>query len=297
MIGNFRSLLNLVYIVLLPPSKRFARRSSFTSQVAYVQSAMPKVVAFWLPDSKDVFKKEREVSDALGVKFQVSHVRIVPGNLGLPLQGDVVVVLIARQVDLRDPAPIMALLRSSFCAPLHVLLKKVDPATQIGWGIRANSCGTSMNMNLDEAGLPAHPPPRILVDGGILGGEFLTTLLSASQHRRACQLFHSVEDRGMTEGIVDLDDKNGPLDLHSAVPATGGKKLYMKFAGINQRVTVMNPYHVLAAKGYHPWMNNLSVIPTRLAETMTAKAVPMNVASAFLLARQKLLECGAGPCQ
>jgi hypothetical protein len=244
---------------------------------------MPKIVAIWLLDGKDVFEKERKVSDALGVKFQVSHVRIVLGDLGLPLHGDAV-VLVARQVDLQDPAPIMALFRSLFGMPLDELLKKVDGATQIGWGILANLGKTSRH----EAGL--HPPPRVLEDGRIFAGEFFTILLSERQQRRASQLFHSMEDRGMTEGIVDLDDKNGPLDLYSALPATGGKKLYMQFGGgINQRVTFMNPYHVLAAKGYQPCTSNLSVLPTRLAETMTAKAVPMNVVIAFLLACQVVL--------
>ena len=94
-----------------------------------------------------------------------------------------------------------------------------------------------------------------------------------------------------------MNDKNGPVPLDAAVPATGGKKLYIKLAGINQLVTVMNPYHVLAEKGCNPWANNLAVMPACLAESMTAKAVPMNVAIAFLLACQKLLERGAGPCQ
>ena len=52
---------------------------------------------------------------------------------------------------------------------------------------------------------------------------------------------------------------------------------------------MLNPYHVLAAKGYIPHAYNLAVMPTFLAETMVAKAVPMNVVIAFLLTCQKLI--------
>ena len=127
--------------MIFPPSPRFARRSSFASQVAYVHSHMPTFVAFWLPEGKDqdAVKQEREVSDALGAKIKVSSVRIVPRHLGLPLHGTSVVVLVARQVDMQDPAPIMALLSSSGCAPLDILLKSVDTATEMGWRMIAES--------------------------------------------------------------------------------------------------------------------------------------------------------------
>jgi hypothetical protein len=51
----------------------------------------------------------------------------------------------------------------------------------------------------------------------------------------------------------------------------------------------MNPYHVLAANGYTVNAYNLSVMPSRLADTMAENAVPMNVVLAFILTCQKLM--------
>jgi hypothetical protein len=54
--------------------------------------------------------------------------------------------------------------------------------------------------------------------------------------------------------------------------------------------TVMNPYHVLAVKGYDTNAYNLSVMPSRLADTMAETAVPMNVVIAFIITCQKLID-------
>jgi hypothetical protein len=128
-----------------------------------------------------------------------------------------------------------------------------------------------------------HLPPCFFSQA--INGDAIRSSLSAPEQRRAVQLFGWMTHRSSTEGVVDLHDKNGPLHLDASVPGTGGRKLYIKLGGTS---LVLNPYHVLATKGYGPQAYNLAVMPTFLAETLAAKAVPMNVVLAFLLTCQKL---------
>jgi hypothetical protein len=265
---------------------------------------MPHFIVFWLPDGTAAGKTELAVSDALGTSFKVSSVRLVHGYIGLPLHG-ASVVLVARQVAMQDPAPIMAVLNCSSCVPLDTLLKSVDRATVDGWRMlvesRCGSCrrdvvGTDASSAtiykdlVDTGRLPpwssasANLPPCFF--GQAINGGAIRSSLSAPEQRRAVQLFGWMTHRSSTEGVVDLHDKNGPLHLDASVPGTGGKKLYIKLDGTS---FVLNPYHVLAAKGYGPQVYNLAVMPTLLAETLAAKAVPMNVVLAFLLTCQKLI--------
>ena len=225
----------------------------------------------------------------------------LPGSLGLPLHG-AVVLLSARQVDMQDPAPIMALLSSSSCVPLDAILKSVDMATVDGWRMLVESRGSSRRRDvvgggaefdsiykdLADAGLvpPAQLQPGFF-EWAIFGGDIRSSL-STPEQRRAVQLFGWMWHREATVGVVDLNDKNVPVHLDASVPGTGGTKVYMNIAAGTS--TVMNPYHVLATKGYAPSAYNLSVMPARLAETMVANAVPMHVVVlAFLLTCQKLI--------
>ena len=265
-----------------------------------MQSQMPKFVVFWLPDRTDAVKKEIEISGALGLNFKLSAVRLVPGSLGLPLHG-AVAVLIARQVDMQDPAPIMALLSSSSCVPLDALLKSVDTGTIHGWPMLVEPRGSSRRCDVVDGGVEFDKIYKDLTDAGLVPpaqfqpgvfdspifGDDLRSSLSTPEQRRAVQLFGWMWHREATVGVVDLNDKNGPVHLDASVPGTGGTKLYMNIAAGTS--TVMNPYHVLATKGYAPRAYNLSVMPARLAETMAANAVPMNVVFAFLLTCQKLI--------
>jgi hypothetical protein len=262
---------------------------------------MPKFVVFWLPsDNEGVYKKELLVSDALGRNFTVSSVRLLPGSLGLPLHG-AFLVLIARQVDMQDPALIMALLSSSSCVPLDALLKSVDMATVHAWPMLVESRRTSrrcdtfgvgvdfdkLYKDLAAAGLapPAHPEMTHF-DSTIFGYDIHSSL-STPEQCRAVQLVGWMRHRDEMAGVVDLNDTKGPVHLDASLPGTHGTKLYMDLAAGTS--TVMNPYHVLAAKGYDPNAYNLSVMPSRLANTMAENAVPMNVVIAFLLTCQKLI--------
>jgi hypothetical protein len=253
-----------------------------------------------LPDDNDAVKKELAVSDALGLTFKVSAVRLVPGSLGLPLHG-AVVLLIARQACMQDPAPIMALLSSSSCVPLDALLQSVNTGTVHGYPMLVDPLDISRRhpivcagadfdkiyKDLADAGLV---PPAVhqmsVFDAAIFGDEARSSL-STPEQRRAVQLFGWLWHRERMVGVVDLNDKNGPVHLDASVPGTSGTKLYMDLTA--GKCTVMNPYHVLAAKGYTVNAYNLSVMPSRLADTMAENAVPMNVVLAFILTCQKLM--------
>jgi hypothetical protein len=183
-----------------------------------------------------------------------------------------------------------------------MLLSSVSTATDMWWRMsevtrRSSARRQAVGVDYDSRFNDETPPMSQLEQHHALQLFDALTELSEPEQRRALQLYDSMKERCFTEGVVDLHDKNGPVHLGPSVPGTGGKKLYMKIAGSNQRVTLMNPWHVLAAKGYKPWTNNLAVMPACLAESMTDKAVPMNVVIAFVLASQNVLARGAGPCQ
>ena len=194
----------------------------------------------------------------------------------------------------------MAVLNASSCVPLDTLLKLVDMATVDGWRTLVESRGSFSRRivvggctefeiiykDLVDTGLvPSAQLPSRFFSRAIFGDDIRGSL-SAPEQRRAVQLLVWMHHRDTKEGMVDLNDKTGPLHLDASVPGTGGRKLYVTLAGTS---SVLNPYHVLAAKGYIPHAYNLAVMPTFLAETMTARAVPMNVVIAFLLTCQKLI--------
>jgi hypothetical protein len=141
--------------------------------------------------------------------------------------------------------------------------------------------------DLPDAGLIPPAVRQMSVFDAAIFGDGARSSLSTPEQRRAVQLFGWLWHREKMVGVVDLNDKNGPVHLDASVPSTCGTKLYMDLT--LGKFTVMNPYHVLAAKGYKVQAYNLSVMPSRHADTMAETAVPMNVVLAFLLTCQKLM--------